>query len=160
MRCFSAWRQSNKGEGRGENRGLWRRPATPSCCSPSPSPPPMDGRGVGRPWSCWAVSLLQFEETLDAPDLKDGLRKLIDPKLGDDYPIDAILKVRKTYSDRAIPPHVSWFPWVVRLDMCQDKTYVADDAPDRTIISLLLSRSKLFFYIMPVIRGKEPHISH
>ncbi|XBI50771.1 hypothetical protein VPH35_114130 [Triticum aestivum] len=32
-----------------------------------------------------------FEETLTAPDAKEGLQKLIDPKLGDDYPMDAIL---------------------------------------------------------------------
>ncbi|KQJ99178.1 hypothetical protein BRADI_3g41590v3 [Brachypodium distachyon] len=34
-----------------------------------------------------------FEEALAAPDPKEGLRKLIDPKLGDEYPIDAILKM-------------------------------------------------------------------
>ncbi|KAF7101272.1 hypothetical protein CFC21_102651 [Triticum aestivum] len=34
-----------------------------------------------------------FEEALNAPDLKEGLKRLIDPKLGDDYPIDAILKM-------------------------------------------------------------------
>ncbi|KAF7087434.1 hypothetical protein CFC21_090621 [Triticum aestivum] len=32
-----------------------------------------------------------FEETLTASDPKEGLQKLIDPKLGDDYPMDAIL---------------------------------------------------------------------
>ncbi|VAI52163.1 unnamed protein product [Triticum turgidum subsp. durum] len=32
-----------------------------------------------------------FEEALTALDKKEGLQKLIDPKLGDDYPMDAIL---------------------------------------------------------------------
>uniref|UniRef100_R7W3U4 Putative LRR receptor-like serine/threonine-protein kinase n=1 Tax=Aegilops tauschii TaxID=37682 RepID=R7W3U4_AEGTA len=32
-----------------------------------------------------------FEEALTALDPKEGLQKLIDPKLGDDYPVDAIL---------------------------------------------------------------------
>ncbi|KAM3210272.1 hypothetical protein ACQJBY_064346 [Aegilops geniculata] len=34
-----------------------------------------------------------FEEALNAPDPKEGLKRLIDPKLGDDYPNDAILKM-------------------------------------------------------------------
>nr|BAK00795.1 predicted protein [Hordeum vulgare subsp. vulgare] len=34
-----------------------------------------------------------FEEALSAPDPKEGIRRLMDPKLGDDYPIDAILKM-------------------------------------------------------------------
>ncbi|KAM3190019.1 hypothetical protein ACQJBY_068322 [Aegilops geniculata] len=34
-----------------------------------------------------------FEEALNVPDPKEGLKRLIDPKLGDDYPIDAILKM-------------------------------------------------------------------
>ncbi|CAM0911810.1 unnamed protein product [Alopecurus aequalis] len=34
-----------------------------------------------------------FEEALNAPDPKEGLRKLVDPKLGDDYSIDNILKM-------------------------------------------------------------------
>ncbi|VAI63843.1 unnamed protein product [Triticum turgidum subsp. durum] len=37
------------------------------------------------------VLVYLFEETLTAPDPEEGLKKLIDPKLGDDYPIDAIL---------------------------------------------------------------------
>lgn len=37
---------------------------------------------------------LQFEEALSEPDPKEGLRKLIDPRLGEDYPIDSVLKVR------------------------------------------------------------------
>nr|BAJ88292.1 predicted protein [Hordeum vulgare subsp. vulgare] len=37
-----------------------------------------------------------FEEALTGLDPKEGLQKLIDPKLGDDYPVDAILMVRKT----------------------------------------------------------------
>ncbi|KAM0862249.1 hypothetical protein ACQ4PT_045376 [Festuca glaucescens] len=34
-----------------------------------------------------------FEEALNAPDPKEGLRKLVDPKLGDAYSIDNILKM-------------------------------------------------------------------
>ncbi|XP_047095497.1 chitin elicitor receptor kinase 1 [Lolium rigidum] len=34
-----------------------------------------------------------FEEALNSPDPKEGLRKLVDPKLGDDYSIDNILKM-------------------------------------------------------------------
>ena len=37
---------------------------------------------------------LQFEEALNTPDPKEGLQRLIDPALGEDYPIDSILKVR------------------------------------------------------------------
>ncbi|KAM3223219.1 hypothetical protein ACQJBY_056892 [Aegilops geniculata] len=37
------------------------------------------------------VLVYLFEETLTAPDPEEGLKKLIDPKLGDDYPIDTIL---------------------------------------------------------------------
>ncbi|KAF0900008.1 hypothetical protein E2562_026249 [Oryza meyeriana var. granulata] len=34
-----------------------------------------------------------FEEALNSPDPKEGLQTLIDPKLGDDNPIDSILKL-------------------------------------------------------------------
>ncbi|KAL6661892.1 hypothetical protein ACP70R_001276 [Stipagrostis hirtigluma subsp. patula] len=34
-----------------------------------------------------------FEEALTAPDPKEGLRRLIDPRLGEDYSIDSILKM-------------------------------------------------------------------
>uniref|UniRef100_A0A0D9XA90 non-specific serine/threonine protein kinase n=1 Tax=Leersia perrieri TaxID=77586 RepID=A0A0D9XA90_9ORYZ len=34
-----------------------------------------------------------FEEALNVPDPKEGLRTLIDPKLGEDYPIDSVLKM-------------------------------------------------------------------
>ena len=39
---------------------------------------------------------VQFEEALNTPDPKEGLQRLIDPALGEDYPIDSILKVRTT----------------------------------------------------------------
>ncbi|XP_062194900.1 chitin elicitor receptor kinase 1-like isoform X2 [Phragmites australis] len=35
----------------------------------------------------------KFEEALNRPDPKEGLQNLIDPVLGEDYPIDSILKV-------------------------------------------------------------------
>ncbi|XP_038985860.1 chitin elicitor receptor kinase 1-like isoform X2 [Phoenix dactylifera] len=34
-----------------------------------------------------------FEDALDQPDPKEDLRKLIDPKLGESYPIDSVLKM-------------------------------------------------------------------
>ncbi|KAL5220742.1 hypothetical protein ABZP36_025455 [Zizania latifolia] len=34
-----------------------------------------------------------FEEALNSPDPKEGIQGLIDPKLGEDYPIDSILKL-------------------------------------------------------------------
>ncbi|CAO2211661.1 unnamed protein product [Urochloa humidicola] len=34
-----------------------------------------------------------FEEALNTPDPKEGLQRLIDPALGEDYPIDSILKL-------------------------------------------------------------------
>ncbi|KAG8087815.1 hypothetical protein GUJ93_ZPchr0010g11284 [Zizania palustris] len=37
-----------------------------------------------------------FEEALNSLDPKGGLGKLIDPKLGEDYPIDSILKAIDT----------------------------------------------------------------
>jgi chitin elicitor receptor kinase 1 len=39
---------------------------------------------------------VQFEEALNTQDPKEGLQRLIDPALGEDYPIDSILKVRTT----------------------------------------------------------------
>lgn len=38
--------------------------------------------------------MLQFEDALNQPDPKEDLRKLIDPRLGESYPIDSVLKVR------------------------------------------------------------------
>lgn len=34
-----------------------------------------------------------FEEALSQPDAREHLRKLVDPRLGDDYPIDSVLKL-------------------------------------------------------------------
>ncbi|KAG6387023.1 hypothetical protein SASPL_152205 [Salvia splendens] len=34
-----------------------------------------------------------FEDTLTQPDLTEDLKKLIDPRLGDNYPLDSVLKV-------------------------------------------------------------------
>lgn len=42
------------------------------------------------------IRKVQFEEALNTPDPKEGLQRLIDPALGEDYPIDSILKVSKT----------------------------------------------------------------
>jgi len=43
---------------------------------------------------------VQFEEALNTPDPKEGLQRLIDPALGEDYPIDPILKVRPRQTDQ------------------------------------------------------------
>lgn len=40
---------------------------------------------------------VQFEEALNIPDPKEGLQRLIDPALGEDYPMDSIFKVRTTH---------------------------------------------------------------
>jgi chitin elicitor receptor kinase 1 len=40
---------------------------------------------------------VQFEEALNTPDPKEGLQRLIDPALGEDYPIDSVLKVRNRH---------------------------------------------------------------
>ncbi|XP_043692651.1 chitin elicitor receptor kinase 1 [Telopea speciosissima] len=34
-----------------------------------------------------------FEDALNQPDPKEDLRKLVDPRLGDDYPLDSVLKM-------------------------------------------------------------------
>lgn len=36
---------------------------------------------------------MQFEEMLNQPDPNKDLRQLVDPRLGDDYPIDSVRKV-------------------------------------------------------------------
>lgn len=37
---------------------------------------------------------MQFEGVLSQPDPTEDLRKIIDPRLGDNYPIDSVRKVR------------------------------------------------------------------
>jgi hypothetical protein len=41
--------------------------------------------------------ILQFEDVLNQPDPGEDLRKLVDPRLGEDYPLDSVRKVKKTY---------------------------------------------------------------
>jgi hypothetical protein len=41
--------------------------------------------------------ILQFENVLNQPDPGEDLRKLVDPRLGEDYPLDSVRKVKKTY---------------------------------------------------------------
>lgn len=36
---------------------------------------------------------MQFEEVLGQSDPKEDLRKLVDPRLGDNYPLDSVFKV-------------------------------------------------------------------
>ena len=44
----------------------------------------------------WLVclDLLQFEDVLRQPDPRENLPKLVDPRLGDDYPLDSVCKVK------------------------------------------------------------------
>lgn len=35
----------------------------------------------------------QFEDTFSQPDPQECLRKLVDPRIGDDYPIESVRKV-------------------------------------------------------------------
>lgn len=37
--------------------------------------------------------MLQFDDALSQPDPKEDLQKLVDPRLGDDYPVESIHKV-------------------------------------------------------------------
>lgn len=46
----------------------------------------------------WISGFLQFESVLNESDPREDLRKLVDARLGDNYPIDAAHKVR-TQSD-------------------------------------------------------------
>lgn len=39
------------------------------------------------------VNLFQFEDVLSQPDPREDLEKLVDPRLGDNYPLDSVLKV-------------------------------------------------------------------
>lgn len=48
---------------------------------------------------------LQFEDALNEADPKEGICKLVDPKLGDDYPLDSVWNVRKEYVSR---PQLVW----------------------------------------------------
>lgn len=45
---------------------------------------------IKLPLTCF---VLQFEEALNQSDPLEGLRKLVDPRLGENYPIDSVLKV-------------------------------------------------------------------
>lgn len=47
-----------------------------------------------QPWpDFYYTSVLQFEDVLNQPDAKEDLRKLVDPLLEDNYPIDSVHKV-------------------------------------------------------------------
>lgn len=37
----------------------------------------------------------QFDDVLNEPNPGEDLRKLVDPRLGDDYPLDSVLKVKQ-----------------------------------------------------------------
>lgn len=43
--------------------------------------------------TCFLVNLFQFEDALSQSDPGEDLRKLVDPRLGDNYSLDSILKV-------------------------------------------------------------------
>lgn len=44
-----------------------------------------------NPIQCLIIE--QFEDTFNQPDPQECLRKLVDPRIGDDYPIESIRKV-------------------------------------------------------------------
>lgn len=41
------------------------------------------------------VYVIQFEEVMNQPDPSTDIRKLVDPRLGEDYPIDSVCKVKE-----------------------------------------------------------------
>lgn len=42
------------------------------------------------------MKLMQFEEVLGLSDPKEDLHKLVDPRLGENYPLDSVFKVVPT----------------------------------------------------------------
>lgn len=44
-----------------------------------------------NPIQCLIIE--QFEDTFNQPDPQECLRKLVDPRIGDDYPIESVRKV-------------------------------------------------------------------
>lgn len=40
--------------------------------------------------------LMQFEEVFKETDKEEALRKIIDPRLGDNYPFDSVYKVKSS----------------------------------------------------------------
>ncbi|KAK4363211.1 hypothetical protein RND71_018452 [Anisodus tanguticus] len=59
-------------------------------------------------------------EVLNHPDSDEDLRKLVDPRLGDDYPLDSVPKVAKVVSDPIITPKMLQTNPVKKLyDTCQ-----------------------------------------
>lgn len=51
--------------------------------------------------------LLQFEEVLNEPDTREDIRKLVDPRLGDSYPLDSVRKVRTVLAEVYLPTSYS-----------------------------------------------------
>lgn len=43
---------------------------------------------------CKIFSVPQFEDALIKPEPREDLLSLVDPKLGENYPIDSVLKVK------------------------------------------------------------------
>lgn len=57
--------------------------------------------------------VLQFEEALNQSDPLEGLRKLVDPRLGENYPIDSVLKVEALLL-QIIECYISLFQFVFK----------------------------------------------
>lgn len=53
--------------------------------------------------------VLQFEEALHQMDPLEGLRKLVDPRLKENYPIDSVLKVGSIFSLQKIECYFFFF---------------------------------------------------
>jgi hypothetical protein len=51
--------------------------------------------------------VLQFGEALNQIDPLEGLRKLVDPRLKENYPIEDVLKVRSIYIRRQFETFLS-----------------------------------------------------
>jgi len=45
---------------------------------------------------------LQFEEVLGLSDPKENLRQLVDPRLGDNYPLDSVFKVGNQFNKKCL----------------------------------------------------------
>ena len=51
-------------------------------------------------WFASYLHVLQFEDVLNKPDPREDLRKLVDPRLEDNYPLDSVRKVNSFLTKR------------------------------------------------------------
>lgn len=55
------------------------------------------------PFTCF---VLQFEEALNQSNPSEAIRKLVDPRLGENYPIDSVLKVEIFFCENNLKFHI------------------------------------------------------